>query len=122
MEGADAKRQFQLVAALAYLVPVIGGIAFLLIEPYNKDETVRFHARQSIGFWVAWFVVNVGFGILIAVIPASLRPLIAGLLELVNLAILVFWIFLIYKAYAGDRYRIPELADIVDNVAKSFGG
>lgn len=121
MEGADAKRQFQLVAALAYLVPVIGGVAFLLIEPYNKDETVRFHARQSIGFWIAWFVVNVGFGILISVLPVPIRPLIGGLQELVNLAILVFWIFLIYKAYAGDHYRIPQLADIVDNVAKSFG-
>ena len=121
MEAVDAKRQLQLVSALAYLVPVIGGIAFLLLEPYNKDETVRFHARQSIGFWVAWFVINIAFGILYSVMPATLRPLIGGLQELVNVAVLVFWIFLIYKAYVGDRYRIPELADIVDNVAKSFG-
>jgi len=35
----------------------------------------------------------------------------------VNFAMAVYWLFLMFKAYTGERYRIPELADIIDNVA-----
>jgi len=28
------------------------------------------------------------------------------------------WIFLMYKAYSGERYRIPELADLADSFSR----
>ncbi len=42
--------------ALAYLVGVITGILFLVIDPFKTDRFVRFHAFQSIFFNVAWIV------------------------------------------------------------------
>ena len=36
------------VAALCYLAFVLTGILFLVIEPYNRNPTIRFHAFQSI--------------------------------------------------------------------------
>src|SRR4051794_7462591 len=36
--------------ALCYLFGFITGIVFLVLEPYNKDRFVRFHAFQSIFF------------------------------------------------------------------------
>jgi uncharacterized membrane protein len=41
------------------------------------------------------------------------------ILTLIDIALAVFWVFLMYKAYNGERYRIPELADIVDSIAGS---
>lgn len=110
--------QNQVVAAAAYLGFVVTGIVFLYLEPYDKDEFVRFHARQSIAFSIAWFVINLVLGVFIAVLPFALGRLLVGLQELINLGLAIMWIFLMYKAYSGERYRIPELADLADSFSK----
>jgi uncharacterized membrane protein len=110
--------QNQVVAALTYLLGLVTGILFLYLEPYDKDEFVRFHARQSIAFSIAWFVVNVVLGVFIAVLPFSLGRLFAGLQELINLGMAIMWVFLMYKAYIGERYRIPQLADLADSFSR----
>jgi uncharacterized membrane protein len=109
----------QIIAAAAYLLGLVTGIVFLYLDPYDKDEFVRFHARQSIAFSIAWFVINVILGVFVAVLPFSLGRLIGGLQELINIALAIMWIFLMWKAYIGERYRIPRLADIADSFAAS---
>lgn len=121
MNGESAKPESRPIAALTYLLGFVTGILLLYIEPYNQDEFVQFHARQSIGFSVAWFAINIVFGVFISVLPHALAALLNFVQGLVNLGLAIFWLFLMYKAYIGERYRIPELADIVDNVARSFG-
>src|SRR5947209_9695110 len=44
-----------LASALCY-IPIVG-LIFLLIEPYNKNRTVRFHAFQSLFYCLAWILV-----------------------------------------------------------------
>src|SRR5579862_8983168 len=110
-----AAKTNNVIAALAYVLGVVTGIIFLYLEPYDRDEFVRFHARQSIAFSVAWFVINIVLGVFIAVLPFGLGRLLAGLQELINLGLAIMWIFLMYKAYSGERYRIPELADLADS-------
>jgi uncharacterized membrane protein len=110
--------QNQVVAALAYLLGPVTGIIFLYLEPYDKDEFVRFHARQSVAFSIAWIVINIVLSVFIAVLPFGLGRLLAVLLELINLGLAIMWIFLMYKAYSGERYRIPELADLADSFSR----
>src|SRR6202158_6618137 len=95
--SAGSTPQNQVVAAAAYLLGLVTGILFLYLEPYDKDEFVRFHARQSIAFSIAWFVVNVVLGVFIAVLPFALGRLLAGLQELINLGLAIMWVFLMYK-------------------------
>jgi uncharacterized membrane protein len=121
MNGESAKPESRPIAALTYLLFFVTGILLLYIEPYNQDEFVRFHARQSIGFSIVWFAINIVFGVFISVLPHALSALLAFLQGLINLGLAIFWLFLMYKAYMGERYRIPELADVVDNVSRSFG-
>ena len=109
--------QNQIIAAATYLLGFVTGILFLYLEPYNRDEFVRFHARQSIAFSVAWFVVNLVLGVFIAVLPFTLGRLLIGIQELINLGLAILWIVLMYKAYSGERFRIPELADLADSFA-----
>jgi uncharacterized membrane protein len=116
MNGEDAKPKSQPIAALTYLLGFVTGIIFLYVEPYDKDEFVRFHARQSIVFSIAWFAVNIIFGVFIAVMPRALGSILMFFLYLINLAGAIFWVFLMYKAYVGERYRIPELADWAENM------
>ncbi len=117
MDGDNQKPQANIIAALTYLLGFVTGLIFLYLEPYNQDEFIRFHARQSIGFSVAWFAIGVVFGVFIAVLPHGLGALLNFMLTLIDIALAVFWVVLMYKAYNGERYRIPELADIVDSIA-----
>jgi uncharacterized membrane protein len=104
------------IAALAYLLFFVSGLVLLNLDPYNKDEFVRFHARQSILFSVAWIALLIIFSVFMAVLPFGVDRLLHGIEGLVNLVLAVFWVFLMYKAYSGERYRIPELADWADQM------
>jgi uncharacterized membrane protein len=92
-------------AALAYAVGWVTGAAFLFLE--HENRFVRFHALQSVivfgALSIAWMValsIPV-FGWIVAffVIP----PVSAGL-----------WLGLMYKAYRGERFRIPGAGDMAE--------
>jgi len=117
MNGETRKPQANVIAALAYLVFFVSGVIFLYLEPYNQDEFIRFHARQSIGFSLAWIAISIVFAVFIAVMPHGIGALLGFIQTLVDIALAVYWVFLMYEAYNGERYRIPELADIVDSIA-----
>ena len=122
MNGDTVRGPSQPIAALTYLLGFVTGIIFLYLEPYNQDEFVRFHARQSIGFSVVVIAVQVVFAVFIGIIHQVSSGLagLHGLIEfLVNLGFAIFWLFLMYKAYSGERYRIPELSNVLDQVAGS---
>jgi uncharacterized membrane protein len=99
--------------ALAYLAGFVTGLIFILVEPYNDNSFVRFHAYQSIFFNVAWF----GFWMVWMVVSAILTPLTAGLFGVVALPVILiasllgflFWLFLMYQAYQQKLYRIPVI-------------
>jgi uncharacterized membrane protein len=116
MNDEATKPRSRPIAALSYLLGFVTGILFLYLDPYDKDEFVRFHARQSILFSIAWFAVNIIFGVFIAVLPHALGAILHGILYLINLGSAIFWVILMYKAYTGERYRIPELADWADSM------
>jgi uncharacterized membrane protein len=96
--------------ALAYLLGPITGILFLVIEPYNKNPNVRFHAWQSIALCVAWIVfwivmtVVLGF---LSVFALILTPILL-LLPLLGFAL---WLYLMWKAYQGEQWRLPLVGD-----------
>lgn len=116
MDGEATGPQSKPIAALTYLLGFVTGVIFLYLEPYDKDEFVRFHARQSIAYSIACFVINIILSVFVAVLPGPLSGIIRFLQNLINLGFAVFWVFLMYKAYKGERYRIPELADWADSM------
>ncbi|MGA2409027.1 MAG: DUF4870 domain-containing protein [Candidatus Binataceae bacterium] len=117
MDGETIVRDNKPIAALTYLFGLITGIVFLNVEPYNRDDYVRFHARQSIVFSVACIVLWVILSVFIAILPGGLGRLLAFIGRIVAFLLAVFWLFLMYKALRGERYRIPELSNWTD----SFG-
>jgi len=105
-----------LIPALTYLLGFVSGVIFLYLEPYDKDELVRFHAKQSIAFSVAWLALNIIIGVFIAVLPHALGALLGFLEGLANLGLAIVWVFLMYQAYVGNKYRVPMLADWADSM------
>lgn len=92
-------------AALSYALGWITGIAFLLTE--RTDPFVRFHAMQSTIVFATLSVACV----LLQSIPFL------GLLLAVFIVIplsAVLWLILMYKAYRGERFKLPFVGDIAD--------
>lgn len=109
-EGTGLKKETS--AALSYVLGFITGIIFLIIE---KDPFVRFHAMQSIAVSLVFFALSWVLGILsvilgLTVFLAWVGPLLSGL---VMIAGFVLWLFLIYKAYQGEKWQVPYIGKIV---------
>ncbi len=106
--------------ALCYLVGLITGIIFLVLEPYRRDRFVRFHAFQSILFCVAYIVFWILWGdILLAALFSSgfLLGAFTIIGRLVSLAFIIYWLFLMYKAYRDEMYRIPVIGEMASKMA-----
>jgi uncharacterized membrane protein len=108
-------------AALSYVLGLITGIIFLVLEPYKRDRFVRFHAMQSIlfcaaaiAFSIAWSII---WGILFS-ISGSLIFIDVPLRLVISLGLFLFWLFVMYQAYSQREYRIPIIGAIA---AKQVG-
>lgn len=96
--GAGLDRN--VAGALAYVLGLITGILFLVLEPYSKDPFIRFHAYQSIFFNIAAILISVVFGIM---------PIIN---ILAPFGLLAVWIILMIKAYQGQQWKLPVIGDL----------
>lgn len=115
--GMDPK----LAGLLAYVVPPITGIVFLLVEKTNR--VVRWHAAQSTVFGVVWVVLWVVFTIL-STILGTVIPVIGWLVSLAVWLVLalggfVLWVVCLIKGYSGEMWRMPVLAPWADKVVGS---
>lgn len=106
-------------AALSYLFTWVTGIIFLLVE---KDDYVRFHAKQTIAFGVATCAIWIGLSVFFAVVAflPIIGGIIAGLLAALvwfffGVGFLIIWIVLMVRAYQGQRYNLPIIGDFVKN-------
>ena len=108
-------------ATLSYALLWITGLIFYLIEKDNRY--VRFHALQSIFFSIAVLVVFGGLGAFLAlfqdvpvvnIIIGTLGSLVSFLLRI---AVFVVWIMLMVRAYRGERYKLPVVGDMAEQVS-----
>ncbi|HXS11126.1 MAG TPA: DUF4870 domain-containing protein [Acidobacteriaceae bacterium] len=103
-------------AAISYIT-FIPAVIFLVVEPYNRDRFVRFHAWQCI----ALTIVAVGIGILFAVLNVIGFHILWWMFMLIRLAIrlilFVFWLIALIKASQGQWYKIPIVGDLAVSLA-----
>jgi uncharacterized membrane protein len=97
-EKTSTGLEANLAAALSYLVGFVTGIIFLLVEKENRF--VRFHAMQS---------TLVFAGIVILDILLQIVPILGALVVIfvVIPASAVLWLFLMFKAYQGEEFKLP---------------
>lgn len=110
----------QLAGLLCYVLTIITGLIFFMIEKSNR--TVRFHAAQAIVFggacivlWVALMIV----GFILATISWTLGNLFGLITTLVGLGLFVVWIVLLVKGYSGEKWKLPVLGDLAERLAAS---
>ena len=111
--AATGGLQENVACALCYSLGFITGILFLVLEPYSKNRTIRFHAFQAIFLSVAMVVIE----ILMSFVWAMSWGLAAMLSPLVGLAFFGLWIFMMYKAYNNQRVMLPVIGDLAQKQA-----
>lgn len=108
-----------MAALLCYLLFCIpGGILMLILEPYNKSKFVRFHAFQAIFFGIAVIVIDIVLGIVFAALTFGGGWSLGYMLSrLFSLAFFAAWIFLMYKAYSNEKFKLPVIGDLAEKQA-----
>jgi len=98
---------------LCYLFGWLGGLIFLLIDPYKNEKTVRFHAFQSIFFCVALIGVYIALfilGIVLSLIHLSI--LLIPVWAVLGLGIFAAWVVLMFKAYSNETFKLPIIGEL----------
>jgi uncharacterized membrane protein len=109
--------QDNVASALCYLLLILSGVLFLVIEPYNRNRTVRFHAFQSIFVWIGIVIVSIAVAIVSQfwmLIPFAGR-IIGGLIwSAFGLGVFVLWIVLMVKAYNREKWILPVVGPLAE--------
>jgi uncharacterized membrane protein len=108
--------QRNVAGLLTYILGIISAVIFLVLDQYKNDRFVRFHAFQSlffglawIVFWIAWMFV---WGMLAVAGGGMLLWIGLPIRMLIGFGGFVYWLFLMYKAYNNEMYRIPFIGDL----------
>jgi uncharacterized membrane protein len=102
--------------AIAY-VTFIPAIVFLLIEPFNKNPYVRYHAWQSLFLNVAVLVFNAALGLVLAPMLFFSPALHFAFWRLIELAWLLLLIVCVIQAAKGQRFKLPVIGALAERQA-----
>jgi uncharacterized membrane protein len=115
-----------LASALCYVLVWLTGLIFYFIEKDNK--TIRFHALQSILVFIPLNIIGSVLGWIGAPSASwgyggygyTYNPGIPALIWIswiVYLLMFVLWLVLMFKAYKGEKFKIPVVGDIAEKHA-----
>ncbi len=105
----------KILGAVAYVGWWITGLFFLFTE--KKNQYVRFHAMQS----------TVVFGaITLLFMIFTIVPIIGWIVGLLLSPLLVFvsfilWLILMWKAFNGEKYKLPYFGDLAERQLAKMG-
>jgi len=109
-------------AGMVAYITIIPAIIFLVMEPYNKNKFVRFHAFQNIFFAIAWTVLWIAVivvGIVLNFIPILGTILYFLLMFAVGIGGFVVWIMLLIRANKGEKWKLPVIGEMAEKQANS---
>jgi uncharacterized membrane protein len=108
--------QENVAGLLCYILGWVTGLIFLLID---KRPFVKFHAAQSIAMSIGVIVLYIALAIFMGVLHV-MHIFFLGLLiyPILWLALFLLWIFVMYKAYQHEKYKLPIIGNLVEGMVK----
>lgn len=95
---------------LVYIISILGFI-FSFLKDNKVSSDMRFHYNQSGTLWIVNIVCNIGIrfsGYFISPIRWTIYP--------ITTILFIFSIIALVKAYNGERYEIPVIADLSKSI------
>jgi uncharacterized membrane protein len=105
---------------LCYILGLITGIIFLVLEPYSKNRNIRFHAFQSIFLNVGIIVIEIVFGIVFGIMLriAGIFGVFLGIFwPIFGLGCLILWLYLLFSTYQGKTIVLPVIGPLAQKQA-----
>lgn len=102
-------------ATLSY-VPTVGWLAAVYVlaaQRFAEDRAARFHAFQGLYLFVAWLILDWGFGPFLAWQHDNFG-IHFGIRGLLKLALIGVGIFMMVKTHRREDYRLPVLGDLAE--------
>jgi uncharacterized membrane protein len=115
--AAQAGMDENLASTLCYVLGLLTGVLFLVLEPYNRNRNIRFHAFQSIFLHVAGIAAYIGIAVITGIfhiVPFVGSIFAAILYPTVSLGFLVLWLALMYKTYNRERWVLPIIGELAE--------
>jgi len=112
--GLDAN----IAAALSYLFGLISGVIFFAME--TESRFVKFHAMQSmlasVAAMILWIAFMVVWTVLVRIPFLGVIAAIVGFLgwAVLALGLLAVWLFCMFKAFQGDRFKLPFIGEVAE--------
>ena len=109
-------------STLCYVLGLITGIIFLVLEPYSKNRTVRFHAFQSIFLNVTVIVIEIVFGIVFGIMLRIVGAFVflgSIFYPIFGLGCLLLWLYLLFSTYQGKTVVLPLIGPLAQKQAQS---
>jgi uncharacterized membrane protein len=100
---------------LAYIT-IIPAIVFLVIDPFKKSAFVRFHAWQSIFFFIAWAAIDILIGVVQNLVPSAVF-LTLTVLQLAGLFFFVVLVIVFVSAFNGKLFKLPIIGGLAEKQA-----
>lgn len=89
---------------LCYVFTIFTGLLFLFLEKENRF--IKFHALQSIFLFVALVVFN---------LVMTIIPILGWIVNILMVPVgFAIYVFLMYKAYKGEMFKLPFLGDLAE--------
>jgi uncharacterized membrane protein len=104
----------KIYGAVCYLLGPLTGIFFLVIE--KRNDFIRFHAMQSTVLFGAIILFHIVLGIM-PLIGWLAKVLMSPVIVLVSF---ILWLFLMWRAFIGDKYKLPYFGDIAEKQLNSL--
>jgi uncharacterized membrane protein len=107
--------------ALCYVLGFITGIVFLVVEPYSKNRTIRFHAFQSIFVNVGILAIDIVLGVFFraAVYALGFFGLLSAIVwPIFGLACICLWLYMIISTYQGKTVVLPIVGPMAQKQAQ----
>jgi uncharacterized membrane protein len=121
--AAPAQGMADNVAGMLAYITIIPAIIFLVMEPYNKNRFIRFHAWQNIFLHAAAVVLWIA--LMVLTVAASVIPIVGHLIVMllglvVWVGFFVIWVVLLIKANQGQMYKLPFIGDLAEKQANAM--
>ena len=116
--GASTGLNRRTASTLAYLAGPFSGVLILLAE--SRDDDVRFHAWQSIvGLGGLGLAVCLAYllGLAALFVSATAVSVMVGVASVIWIVLLVVWAICLYKAYSGERWKLPLAGEYAERFA-----
>jgi len=110
----------QLETLLCYLGWWVTGLVFLFIE--RDDQHLRFHAAQSLVVFGTLSMVFLVWGSATAIVlfwVPQVFQMFQAIGNLLWLATVILWLFLLLKAWQGETWRVPLAGDLALKIART---